>query len=162
MVVASGGFTPAAIYHADTVALGQIDLVGPADLRSWVRKSNTPAGDPVLTNTQRIVKAAMEGLAKEIAKKPLALWEREWRDLERLLHAAFKGLGLDSVLTRSANDGGFDSELGFHRYDTKEIYLVEVKHWMRNTWSERTRKADPRYRGASGVRWPFAFHIGLH
>jgi hypothetical protein len=132
MVIASGGFTPGAIYHADSVAVGQIDLLGPNELRSWIIKANTPANDPFLTNTQIIVKAAMEGLAKEVARNPEALWEQNWLDLERLLYAAFKGVGFEAILTRPAKDGGFDLELTFDRNGAKEVHLVEVKHWKKN------------------------------
>ncbi len=130
LVVASGGFTSAAIYHAEAVALGQIDLIVPDDLRNWIRKYNVPQTDPVLTTTNRIVTAAMENLAIAIAENSEVLWEQEWRDLERILHVAFKGIGFNSVLTRSAQDGGFDLELTLNRDGTNEVYLVEVKHWM--------------------------------
>ncbi len=130
MVVASGGFTPAATYHAEAVALGEVDLLVPNDLRNWIIKANTPPTDPGLNQFQRTVKKAMQDLASEIAKDPQRLWDAEWRDLERILHVTFEGLGFDCRLTRASQDGGFDLELTLDRDGRKEIYLVEVKHWM--------------------------------
>lgn len=130
MVVASGGFTRAAVYHAEAVALGQVDLLVPNDLRNWIAKAHTPPSDPALTQYQRIVHKAMQDLASEIAKDPQRLWDAEWRDLERILHVTFEGLGFQCVLTRGSQDGGFDLELTIDRDGKKEVYLIEVKHWM--------------------------------
>ena len=130
MVVASGGFTEGAIFHADAIGLGNVDLVDPNGLRNWIKKSNADPEEEVLPRHELIIKTAMEALAKEIAENPSALWAQEWRDLERILHVAFKGVGVKSVLTRSTKDGGFDLELTFDHNGVEEVYLVEVKHWV--------------------------------
>lgn len=129
MVVASGGFTEGAIYQAEAVGLGQIDLLVPDDLRNWIAKYNSAPSDPAQSEFDRIIKTAMQDLAVEIAKDPERLWEVEWRDLERILHVTFEGLGFHTVLTRSSQDGGFDLELTIERGGKRDTYLVEVKHW---------------------------------
>ncbi|HTE40967.1 MAG TPA: restriction endonuclease [Steroidobacteraceae bacterium] len=73
-----------------------------------------------------IVRHAMRALAIAIAREPESLGMVEWRDLERVMREVFEGLGIDTQLTRSAKDGGFDLHL---KTGGMEL-LVELKHWL--------------------------------
>jgi hypothetical protein len=127
MVIARSGFSPAAIRLAETTALGQIDLFAPSDLRNWIAQfRQTREKEP---RGAAIIRRAMEDLAKLIAEDPSELPQTEWRDLERVLGAALRGLGFEVHVTRPGKDGGFDLEVRDTQAPDGAIYLVEVKHW---------------------------------
>lgn len=71
----------------------------------------------------------MRECAELIARNAMELHNVDWRDLERILREVFEGIGFETVLTRSAKDGGFDLELSTISHGEKAVYLVEVKHW---------------------------------
>lgn len=78
-------------------------------------------------------------LAEAIARKPSALQEIEWRDLERVVAEAFAGLGLDTELTEGTKDGGKDVILSFSAFNQKKSYLVEIKHYRSGKRVQRTK-----------------------
>ncbi|MES2988704.1 MAG: restriction endonuclease [Pseudomonadota bacterium] len=125
-VVSRSGFSQSAIQHADALA-GVVDLLSPADLRSWVAKYASDKARE--TGSVAIIRAAMRELAKQIAMDPNELRVTEWRDLERVLREVFEGIGFDTHLTRPGKDGGFDLELSAQTPEGRKTYLVEVKHW---------------------------------
>lgn len=68
-------------------------------------------------------------LARAIAQTPSALFEIEWRDLERVLREVFERIGFSTRITRPGKDGGYDLEVSCSVRGESENYLVEVKHW---------------------------------
>ena len=130
MVISRAGFTPAALFRADLLGAGEIDLWSPVDLRNWLFKHQPLR--PTDTAAEGIIRAAMRELAKQVALDPAALATIEWRDLERILREVFEGMGYETRLTRPAKDGGFDLELKFSASGEPLTYLVEVKHWTDN------------------------------
>lgn len=68
-------------------------------------------------------------LATRIASDPRFLDHVEWRELERVLGAAFEGFGFKILVTRSAKDGGKDIVLECNSRGRLKIYYVEIKHW---------------------------------
>lgn len=130
MIISRAGFSPAALLRADFLGAGDIDLWSPAHLRNWLFKHEPSR--PTDTAAERIIRAAMRELAKQVALDPTVLTTIEWRDLERILREVFEGMGFDTRLTRPAKDGGFDLELKFAIEGKPVTYLVEVKHWTDN------------------------------
>ncbi|WP_316169026.1 MULTISPECIES: restriction endonuclease [unclassified Bradyrhizobium] len=127
MIVSRLGFSADALQHADTIGLGEIDLLGPEHLRNWISKQ-AESHDGV-SRCDAIVRHAMRELAKTLAQYPDELSRVEWRDLERLLGEVFEGIGFDTRVTRSSKDGGVDLELTTSEEGKRQVYLVEVKHW---------------------------------
>jgi Restriction endonuclease len=127
MILSRSGFSTSALRLADTIGLGQIDLFSPVDLRNWLSKQAQP--EKVDTAYERIVRGAMQELARLIAEHPEALAAIEWRELEKVLRETFEGIGFRTKLTRPGKDGGFDLELSTTEGGLRRIYLVEVKHW---------------------------------
>jgi len=127
MVVARAGFSASAIRLAETEGLGKVDLFSPADLRNWLAKHER--SEPKEPRSAALIRCAMAAMAKLVAEHPEELAGIEWRDLERLLGVAFRGLGFEAVVTRPGKDGGFDLELTDAKSERRETYLVEVKHW---------------------------------
>ncbi|WP_050420627.1 restriction endonuclease [Bradyrhizobium tropiciagri] len=127
MIVSRLGFSADAIQRADTIGLGEIDLLGPEQLRNWIGKQAEP--QDVVSRCETIVRHAMRELAKALAQHPDELSKVEWRDLERLLGEVFEGIGFDTRVTRSSKDGGVDLELTTFEEGMKQVYLVELKHW---------------------------------
>lgn len=84
---------------------------------------------PTISPIAVIIRGAMRGIASQIAKNASYLAEVEWRDLERMLHEVFEGLGFTARLTRPGKDGGFDVELQCCDHGKTDHFLVEVKHW---------------------------------
>jgi len=126
-IIARGGFTPDALRIAEAQGPGKLDLLTPADLRSWILKS--ASGGDTQQRVAFIIRQAMQALAVEIARNPASLYHQEWRDLERILREVFERIGFDTRLTRPGKDGGFDLELSTGDPDARKAYLVEVKHW---------------------------------
>lgn len=129
MVISRAGFSQRAHELAKSLALGEVDLLTPADLKNWLlkhRKTGSLDRDCV-----SIVRGAMRDLARRLAERPEELPTIEWRDLERILRETFEVLGFNVVLTRSSKDGGFDLELTSTAAGAKNVYLVEVKHWSK-------------------------------
>lgn len=77
-----------------------------------------------------LLRRTMGAVAEHIARDPKTLRYVEWRDLERALREVFEGLGFDTTLTRSGKDGGFDLHLACGEFGRRQIFLVEVKHWL--------------------------------
>lgn len=127
MVISRSGFSAEALRLANTIGLGQIDLFGPGDLRNWLSKYVQL--EDVDTAYQRIVRGAMQQLARAVAERPEVLAKIEWRELEKVLREVFEGIGFGTKLTRPGKDGGFDLELSTAEGGQKRLYLVEVKHW---------------------------------
>jgi hypothetical protein len=128
ILISQSGFRPSAL-RAAADWLGRVDLLSPADLRTWIAKRlSSDLDDPDVARVDFIVRAAMLKIARVLAAYPEELRKVEWRDLERVLREVFEGLNFETRLTRSAKDGGFDLEL---RSSSKK-YLVEVKHWLTN------------------------------
>jgi predicted RecB family endonuclease len=126
-IIARSGFTHEAERLADSQGPGKVDLLTPADLRSWVAKQSSDADGQ--ERDVAIIRQAMQQLACEIALNPESLHRREWRDLERILREVFERIGFDTRLTRPGKDGGFDLELSMRDEWGPKTYLVEVKHW---------------------------------
>jgi hypothetical protein len=127
MVISQSGFSAQALLRADTIGLGQIDLLGLINLRNWLLKQEQPK--EVDNAYERIMRSAMRDLARLIAERPEFLAKIEWRELEKVLRETFEGIGFDTKLTRPGKDGGFDLELTAVEGGHRRIYLVEVKHW---------------------------------
>jgi len=90
--------------------------------------------DPKITHIKRsevesITDTFSHALAVEIAKNPGSLDELEWRDLERVLAEALRGIGFHVELTSGSKDGGKDLILTCTTRDGERSYYVEVKHW---------------------------------
>lgn len=128
MIVSRKGFSAEAVRLADTVALGQVDLLGQKELNNWLSKQIEPEESD--RTYAGIVRGAMRKLVRLIAEQPEILAQVEWRDLERVLREAFEEIGFDTRLTRPGKDGGFDLELVGVVKDKRQTYLIEVKHWM--------------------------------
>lgn len=126
-IIARAGFTKEAVQLAESLGPGKLDLLTPADLRSWVAKQ--VADLEVQQLDMSIIRRAMQDLAREIARHPESLYRREWRDLERILREVFERMGFRTHLTRPGKDGGFDLELSARDADGLKTFLVEVKHW---------------------------------
>lgn len=126
-VIARSGFAPAALRLAEGEAPGVVDLLDPAELRSWV--TNKIIKGASVGGSAAIIRDAMRALARRIAAFPAELQMLEWRDLERVLREVFEGIGFATHLTRPGKDGGFDLELSAQTKQGKKSYLVEVKHW---------------------------------
>lgn len=78
------------------------------------------------------LKSFAQNLIAEIAKRPTALDEIEWRDLERLIAEAFSRLGFDVELTPGSKDGGKDVVLRYTESEQVREILIEIKHWSFN------------------------------
>lgn len=76
-----------------------------------------------------IVRSVSAALALAVAKNPAALNSIEWRELEKTLAEAFRGLGFDVTLTPPAKDGGKDIVLRYEIGNRRHTYAVELKHW---------------------------------
>lgn len=126
-VNARSGFAPAALRFAEGEAPMVVDLLGPAELRSWVTNKIIKGASE--SSSAAIIRVAMRALARRIATFPAELQMLEWRDLERVLREVFEGIGFATHLTRHGKDGGFDLELSAQTEQGKKSYLVEVKHW---------------------------------
>lgn len=132
LVISRGGFTARALEEAERSSLGVVDLLSPADLRSWLAKhafSRENSGQEEYRTCSSIIRTAMREIARHLAEHPEELQTIEWRDLERVLREVFEGIGFDTTLTRSGKDGGFDLELRSSAAGSQSIYVVEVKHW---------------------------------
>lgn len=77
-------------------------------------------------------------LCELIAADARALSFIEWREVERVVAMAFKGLGFEVELTRPAKDGGKDIIARCELRGDIHVYYVEVKHWRSG------KKAGPR------------------
>ena len=126
-IIARSGFTRDAERLAESRGPGKLDLLTPADLRSWIAKQTSD--EDAQQRDVTIIRQAMRELAREIALHPESLYRREWRDLERILREVFEHIGFDTHLTRPGKDGGFDLELSTQDAEGRKAYLVEVKHW---------------------------------
>ncbi|MEJ5151595.1 restriction endonuclease [Comamonas sp. MYb396] len=93
-------------------------------------ESNVESDLKLPSRLEVIVRTAMKAIPLEIAKNPKCLREVEWRDLERAMREVFEQLGFETELTRSGKDGGFDLRLECEEDGEKQIFLVEVKHWL--------------------------------
>ncbi len=105
---------------------------GPPRLKQYLADINATSDEDVhsLSRIEIIVREAMRGLAKEVARNPSALDAIEWRDLERILREVFNHLGFRTELTRPGKDGGFDLRLTCIENGQPLAFLVEVKHWI--------------------------------
>lgn len=104
-----------------------LELIDLAFLKGWLNKLETSIDN--LSSVEILMKAVSHQLAKMVAKNPMALFNIEWRQLERLLKDIFEESGFDAVLTPSSKDGGKDIILECTHYDTKKSYILEIKHW---------------------------------
>lgn len=127
MVISRAGFMRRALVEAETLGLGEIDLLGPAALREWLAKQGS--SKKIGENYERIVRGAMRELTALIARHPEALASLQWWEVEAVLREAFEGMGFDTRKTRPAKDGGYDLELTFSEDGKRRVFLVEVKHW---------------------------------
>ncbi|KIN14787.1 hypothetical protein RO22_11245 [Halomonas sp. KHS3] len=82
------------------------------------------------SSLELLLRRTMGAVAEHIARHPQSLRHVEWRDLERALREVFEGLGFDTILTRSGKDGGFDLRLEYGEFSRRQVFLVEVKHWL--------------------------------
>lgn len=82
------------------------------------------------SSLELLLRRTMGAVAEHIARHPQTLRYIEWRDLERALREVFEGLGFDTTLTRSGKDGGFDLRLECGESSRRQVFLVEVKHWL--------------------------------
>lgn len=161
MIVSRLGFSADVIQRADTIGLGEIDFLGPEQLRNWIGKQAEP--QDVVSRCETIVRHAMRELAKTLAQHPDELSKVEWRDLERLLCEVFEGIGFDTRVTRSSKDGGVDLELTTFEEGKKQVYLVEVKHWNEQKARNLSLKeAGPGNRRPKGDRGPAALKLRVH
>lgn len=128
LFVTNGAFSAASLQFVEQNPF-RYQLIGIPELRNW---ADTAFGclRPDVTRISRAIRKLSRELAKVVAKRPSALLQIEWRDLERLLAEVFEGLGFRVELTRPAKDGGKDIVLGCTVRDREIIYLVEVKHWV--------------------------------
>ncbi|NEK38211.1 hypothetical protein GR253_29530 [Rhizobium leguminosarum] len=127
MVISRAGFSTRTLREAETLGLGEIDLLSPGALRDWLAKQAAP---PEITESrEQIVRTAMQKLADLVANSPEALTTLKWWEVEAVLREAFEGMGFGTKLTRPSKDGGFDLELTINESGKKRVFLVEVKHW---------------------------------
>jgi hypothetical protein len=64
-----------------------------------------------------------------IAEHRIALAHIEWRDLERVVATALKGIGFEIELTPGAKDGGKDIIARVRLRGKHATYYIEIKHW---------------------------------
>ncbi len=98
--------------------------------RSYI-KGRLDALDETVNRSEieSIFYTAYRKVVLEIAKNPDSLGELDWRDLERVLAEAFRGIGFSVELTPGSKDGGKDLILTCVTGDGERSYYVEVKHW---------------------------------
>jgi restriction endonuclease Mrr len=128
LFLATTGFSQGAHEYIRQAGVTNFDLLSAQDLRQWIHRHQERTS-PEAKTASAFIRDAMKALGMLVAKNPAQLFELEWRDLERVLREVFEGLGFDTVLTRSAKDGGFDLQLTTRNDGSRLVYLVEVKHW---------------------------------
>lgn len=100
------------------------------ELRSSIVRSvlaHQHEADP--TEVEVIVRAFAEALCELIAKEPGRLDQVEWRDIERVVSIALRGIGFRVTLTPSAKDGGKDVVAVCTVENAIARFYVEIKHW---------------------------------
>jgi hypothetical protein len=102
---------------------------GRIDEQVGIHHPHLLARDHALSRTLSAIADLSRRLARFIAEDPRALWEIEWRDLERVLAAVFDGLGFTVELTPGSKDKGKDLVLACRIGWKSFTYVVEVKHW---------------------------------
>lgn len=121
---------PAAEFVRSFEGWGPQDI--PSDLEREIANLHNEV-DPTKDSSAALIRAGVRVmsrfLASEIARNPDALFELEWRDLERTVAEVFEGLGFTVVLTPSSKDGGKDLILEYDYDGRRRVYIVEVKHW---------------------------------
>jgi restriction system protein len=129
LLLSGAGFSASAKEIAQQHNPYTLQLMGLSELRQLVRRTlGPPLGN--LSRVKRAVKRLSRELAREIAVRPDALSEIEWRDLERMTAEIFEALGFRVELTRPAKDGGRDLVLTCKIMDENQTFFVEIKHWV--------------------------------
>ena len=108
------------------------DASGIQELRSAVIEASRTQEDETKhfeTTVEILVRILADELCKLIAIKPQALDDIEWRDLERVIAAALKGIGFEVELTPASKDGGKDIIVNCIVGHEQHIFYVEIKHW---------------------------------
>lgn len=108
------------------------DGSGIQELRSAVLDFTRPGEEDAkdeASAVRLVVRTLAESLCRLVAESPHALREIEWRDLERLVAEALKGIGFAVELTPPAKDGGKDVILTCRVGSEKHLFYVEIKHW---------------------------------
>lgn len=99
-------------------------------LREAVEREREEQTFVAVPSVDFIIRRAMKLIPLAIAENPKCLRDVEWRDLERAMYEVFEQLGFGAELTRSGKDGGFDLRLEFDEAGEKQVFLIEVKHWL--------------------------------
>ena len=128
MLVSTSGFAPAARSALNRDLPTVVELVDPEFLRAWATRPER-RDDPDRSAALEAITQLSSQLARVVARDPRELDNIEWRDLERLVHAIFSGLGFTATLTPPAKDGGRDVILHFTAQRAQRTFFVEVKHW---------------------------------
>lgn len=84
---------------------------------------------PVLKEIIRVLNDFSERLCELIAKDPRVLKKIEWRELEKVVATAFRGIGMRVRVTPPSKDGGKDVVVQFELDGKRHVYFIEVKHW---------------------------------
>ncbi|GEM_PF-702686 len=136
LIISLGGYSHLARERADTDLLGKVDLLNGKDLRAWLNK-RIAIEEEAGIGVAAILKRALRAMALHLANAPQDIDQVEWRLMEQLLGEVFEGLGFDTLVTRSAKDGGYDVRL---QDRDGAVYLVEVKHWQTKAGSGVVRR----------------------
>ncbi|MCA9032284.1 MAG: restriction endonuclease [Planctomycetaceae bacterium] len=129
LVFSSRGFKSSVVDEVVHKEPTRVELLDFQRLESWVQGIESTAGESEVDRLQVVIHEFAGTLATMVAEDPRIIKELEWRDVERMLAVAFKGLGFQVELTPPAKDGGRDIELKCVVFGKHSRYFVEVKHW---------------------------------